>query len=61
MGVATLKVSVRITDEQKVSREGQFNPPPPPHHEAFPYMCRLFDPMCLYSKYSEFRGEFKNG
>ena len=21
----------------------------------------LFDPMCLYSKYSEFRGEFKNG
>ena len=21
----------------------------------------LFDPMCLYSKYSEFRGDFKNG
>ena len=21
----------------------------------------LFDPMCRYSKYSEFRGEFKNG
>ena len=21
----------------------------------------LFDPMCLYSKYSEFCGEFKNG
>ena len=21
----------------------------------------LFHPMCLYSKYSEFRGEFKNG
>ena len=21
----------------------------------------LFDPMCLYSKYSEFRGELKNG
>ena len=26
------------------------------HREFF-----LFDPMCLYSKYSEFRGEFKNG